>query len=107
MEILMYTQASFYRGATMSSAESAQAEPTGRPSRTAKTNAVLAWKYTEEKEEPAKKKKKVKKDEGIRPKGHTDLPHIRRLRSKYTEEQLAWCARRFPVGLLELGWEAS
>ena len=29
---------------------------------------------------------------------------IRQLREKYTAEQLAWCARRFPAGLLQLGW---
>ena len=37
---------------------------------------------------------------GTAPKGWTDMQTLRKLKLKYSPEQLAWCTRRLPAGLL-------
>lgn len=41
----------------------------------------------------------------LEPSNYTDMATIRRLKGKYSLDQLDWCARRLPAGMLMQGWE--
>lgn len=80
----------------------------GRAKR-ATAGAHAGWKHRLEEPavaEPVKPSKKPKRDPNrVNPKAHTDMLTLRKLRAKYSVDQLEWCNRRFPLALRELGWQ--
>ena len=77
----------------------------GRAKR-ATAGAHAGWKHRLEEPaaEPVKASKKPKRDPNrVNPKAYTDMITLRKLRAKYSVDQLEWCNRRFPLALPDDG----
>lgn len=96
-------------GESTESASSSTTTVTEGRAKRATAGAHAGWKHRLEEPEvaaPVKASKKPKRDPNrVNPKSYTDMATLRKLRAKYSVDQLEWCNRRFPLALRELGWQ--
>merc|ERR1719272_1073695 len=94
--------------ASIAGASSSSSTVTEGRVKRATAGAHAGWKHRLDEPDVAApdKAKKPKRDPNrVNPKAYTDMVTLRKLRAKYSADQLDWCNCRFPLALRELGWQ--
>lgn len=73
--------------------------PDPAEARRAKAEAKLAQQKAEKAEKAMRRR-----SNRVQPKSHTSVQVLRKLRDKYSVDQLEWCRQRFPEALQQQGW---